>query len=420
MIWLAVATAAVGAALALWALYGLGRRVPVGDESNYLSAAGQRDPYTPDYFLRVPLLSWLAARCHGVERLPVRLVLAMLSVLTVLLAALAGFCVGGVWVGALAAGLLLLHPERILLSCHVWPDGLVALAVTLVTLLLVAPLPSGVLLWLSLGGACVLGTLARIDFLVVLPTVWLCLWASGRADGASTVLLLFTPTAIALLAWTLRNRYRYGLLLPDNTWIFNLMVTEAEVERSSRSDFALAPLVSETWLRWCRAPETRRGRGVGVSLASLCARPGRFFLGVVRRCLGLCGPDTFLRENLLPRDGAYPELSERGRRCLDMALRASFPLLMCVAVLGAVLRHQALPVYAWPALSLWGVAALFFARTRFRVAQLPVLSLLAAEGLVELPRALRPVDVEQVGLLLSLGVLFWALVRIRASRELPA
>jgi hypothetical protein len=148
--------------------------------------------------------------------------------------------------------------------------------------------------------------------------------------------------------------------------------------------------------------------------------PGRLVRGIVRRLLTLAGPDTFIRQKLLPAAGAYPDLGERARRWWGAALRVAFPALLTAVLLAAAVGRRIPASYAWPALGLLAVAVLFHARTRYRVAALPALSLLAAEGLLRgfAHVSARPWDA--LPILVIAGLVLWALLRIDCSAELPA
>jgi len=405
--------------VALAALFGMGRRRPVGDENEYLRRAGDDDPYAPEPFLRMPLLTWLAVRCgkHGSESL--RLLSAILGALTVVVTAATGWYLGGPHIAIIGSLLLLLQPERILLGCHIWPDTLVALLVATVSLLLVLPVIADASLLLPLGVVCALGALTRIDFLIVPPTVTASLLSSGRAIDGAGFFILFAPTLLVLSWCTLRNLRRYGIALPDTTWAFNLMVTGSEIRRDENLGFAIQPIIDQTLPGWSGATAGERRSRAFQSLTSMLRRPGLFAKSVGRRFLALCGPDTFLRYQVLPPERAYPELNDRLRRLLDLALRIAFPLLLTLVVVGALSRRAPPAAYSWPALSLVAVAVVFFARTRYRLVLLPALSLLAAESLATPAAGLRDLTTTQIALLLSSPLLLVALLRIRSSGELP-
>lgn len=422
---LLVIAALTGLALAAISSRVLGRRRLIGDEAYYLQCAAAEDHYAPRPFLRVPLLSWLAARCHqqhdaSGQRL--RRLLAAASILTVALTVPAGWYLGGLPVAATATVLLLLQPERLVLEWHIWPDALVGLVTTALTLLLVIPTEPTPGRMLILGLLCAAGCLTRIDFVVVPPVVLASLYSLDQNPGALGLFLLLTPTAVGLTIWSLRNRRRYGLFLPDDTWTFNLVVSESESHRSA-ADFKLEPLLDEHFPDWSAMSQTNRVQSGLGSLMGLARRPLPFFRGILRRGLALLGPDTFIREKLLAPDGAYPEIPAGWRRALDWPLRLAFPILATLSVLGVLLGQAPPPAYAWPALSLLAIATVFFARTRFRLAPMPVIALLAAQGAVAVAEALADAVAASAppsGVLLAGPLLLLLLTSVRCAGELPS
>ena len=125
-----------------------------------------------------------------------------------------------------------------------------------------------------------------------------------------------------------------------------------------------------------------------------------------------------MRQKLLPRDAAYPELGDRWRRRWDASLRIAFPLLTTAVLITAVAGSRFPDRFAWPSLALLAVAALFHARTRYRVAALPALSLVAAQEIVRLRVLLAGRPLAAALILGGGAVLLWALLRIRCSAEL--
>lgn len=421
-----VAVLAAGLAVQLAALRGMGRRRPVGDEAAYLESAAARDAgaLPPQRFVRPPVLPWLAAVClrpgeprgRGESRL--RRLMAAASVLTVALTAAAGWRLGGPELALAAALVLAAQPERILLGCHIWPDTLLALvlAALAVTVTFPAVQPAAAL---AAGGLAALGVLIRIDFLVV-PPLLLADWAA-RAGPPAPVLAacLLLPPLLALAGLSIRNYRRHGIPLPDTTWAFNLLVMDTEARLDAPGRFAFDPVVDRAFADWTRL-ELAAGPRQGIaSLRQTVLSPRRLARGIVRRLLTLAGPDTFVRQKLLPAARAYPDLGERARRWWSAALRTAFPALLTVVLLAAAAGRRAPAGYAWPALGLLAVSALFHARTRYRVAALPALSLLAAEGLLRGFAHFSTHPWDAVPLLLAAALLLWALLRIDCSAELP-
>ena len=173
-----------------------GRRIPWGDEAEVVDRTREDDPFGPDPFLRMPLLILLAAVCGRSVEDRLRQLMALVSVGTLLLTALAGWYLGGLALAASAFLLLILNPERMLLAWHLWPDGLLALWVAAITLILAHPDISGSALVLSLGVICALGALTRIDFVVVPPAVALSLMGAGDLSPAA-LLGLVVPTLLS-------------------------------------------------------------------------------------------------------------------------------------------------------------------------------------------------------------------------------
>jgi hypothetical protein len=408
-------------AVQLAALWRMGGRRAIGDELGYLERGGSQDPLAPRQFLRVPLLPWLAAFCRGSAPLDVgerrlRLLMSAAGILTVVVTAIAGWQLGGPAVALLGALLLAVQPERVLLGCHLWPDTLLALVLAGQTA--VSALPASPAVALIAGGLCTLGVLTRIDFLVV-PPLLLAAWRVSQGPlSALTGWAVIGPPLLALALVTIRNGRRYGVWLPDDTWAFNLMVARSEARLVDEGRFAIEPAVADAVKSWRDLTHRQAPRqGLGALWENLRS-PHHFGRGIARRILTLVGPDTFLRQKVLPRDAAYPDLADRWRRRWDAALRIAFPLLAATVLISGLAGPRLPGGFAWPTLGLLAVAVLFHARTRYRVTALPALSLVAAQGIVRCRDLLegRPLA---AALLLGAGaVLFWALLRIRCSAEL--
>ena len=412
-----VAVVLAATAVQLRALVAMGRRRPIGDEAGYLARGQSADPFAPRLFIRPPLLPWLAALSYrragdGESRL--RRWMAIASCLTVVLVALTGWRLGGPWVALVASLLLAAQPERIVLGCHIWPEPLLALLLAALCFTQTIPPTPG--LALGVGLLATLGVLCRIDFAIV-PPVLLAAWWQTASPPTAVVAVLLLPSVIALI-WTSTHNYRrYGIPFPDTTWAFNLMVARRESRFRDSNRFEIEAAVNEIIPVWKQLHSTRVVRPGVTAFMDILRSPLRFGRGIGRRLLTLAGPDTFVRQKLLPAEGAYPQLGDRSRRRWDRALRVAFPLLVTI-ILSSIAVSPRLPEsFAWPSLALLAVAVLFHARTRFRVVAMPALALLAALGLVRLAAALpgRPELSGAIAILATL--LLWALLRIKCSTE---
>lgn len=372
-----VALAAAGVELAAWR--GLGRRIPIGDEVEYLARARSADAFSPEPFLRVPLMPALARLAGSEPRL--RAFLALLSVATVTVTAGAAFLAGGA-AGAVTCGLLLaILPDRVLLSQHVWPDVVLAFWQAALLLLLswttwVEPTPFW--LWgLIVAGA----SLTRIDGVVLLPALSLHP-ALRSADSLGRALLnLWGPTVLALAAWSLRNSRRYGVPWPDTTIWFNVAVLERE-QRNVGRPLPTEHLVRSAYGDWSGADHQRRASQSRAAVLRIVRRPGVWWSRFLLRSYQMLGADTFGIEKLLhPGNGAYPALGPLSRRLFSRILVVSFPLLAALAVASAALGPPALRAVFAPAIAVFVAACLVHARTRYRYALLPYLSYAASWAL---------------------------------------
>jgi hypothetical protein len=418
-----IAVGLIALAVQTSALRGMGERRPIGDEWSYLERGRSEDPLAPRLFLRPPIFPWLASLCHGgtdgrgpdVGERRLRTLVAMASVLTVWLTAVAAWRLGGPSVALLSAFFLAAHSERILLGCHIWPDTL--LAAMLAALMVVSTLPERPAAAVFAGGLCAFGVMIRIDFLVV-PPVLLAAWSG--APGSSSALMataLVAPTLVTLIVMSVRNSRRYGIPLPDTTWAFNLMVAREDARLSDGNQYEVEGTVHRALTAWRDLPPADvAGRGL-AALGEILRAPLRFGRGVGRRLLILVGPDTFIRQRLLPRDAAYPDLAERQRRVWETSLIVATPFLVTMAVVGAVIDRRPPDGFAWPSLALAAAIVLFHTRTRYRVALLPALSVIAAQAIVALESNLRGARTTALVFVVAVLVL-WALLRVPYADDL--
>lgn len=417
----------LGLALQVATLNGLGQRRPIGDEEEYLSRGRAADPHAPQPFLRPPVMPWLARAAHrassGSHQAETRLrqFVAFISWLTIALTAIAGWLQHGPGVALLAATLLLAQPERLLLANHLWPETLLGAILAALVVLQSQPTCSGTAL--AIGLLAALGSAIRIDFLIILPCLLLVHAASGLFWQAAVSLA--APSVLLLIGLAMRNLRRYGVALPDTTWAFNLMAAHCEAQRSPSAPPppSIERPIAEALERWRQLPPPATPREGWTALMALLGSPMGLGRGIVRRLLTLVGPDTFIREKLLPRGAAYPELTDAARRRWSMVLRFSLPALFAVTLTLGVYSQYLPARYAWPTLGLMLVTVLFHARTRNRVAFLPVLSLVAAQLIHQhawdLASRFESGTLATIsGLALTAVALTVALSRIRCSREL--
>lgn len=418
-----IAAGLVGLTVQFAALFRMGKRRPIGDEWAYLERGRSDDPFAPRLFLLPPVLPLLSRLCHlgsgpwkrDLGEGLLRLLMAVVSVLTVVLTAIAGWRLGGPSVALLGGILLAVHPERIVLGCHIWPDTL--LAATIAALMVFSTLPEGPYEALLAGALCAVGVMVRIDFLIV-PPIFFVAWS--EASGPPTVIAtaaLLSPPVLALFLVSVHNYRRYGIPLPDTTWAFNLLVARSDVRSEGDHRFEIEHTVQnalETWRDL--APMDAAHSGLRA-LRDIFRVPLRFGRGIIRRLLILAGPDTFIRQKLLPAEAAYPDLGTRQRRWWENSLVIATPLLVAISLTGAAAECGLPGSFAWPSIGLATVAILFHTRTRYRVAVLPALSLVAAQAIVGLRSQLE--NTLAIALFSAAGVaLFWTLLRIRYPDDL--
>lgn len=381
-----------------------GTRRLIGDEVEYLERARADDPYHPEPFLRLPGMA-LLLRTSGGNEACARALMAGLALATTGLVVLAGYQAMGSR-GALLTGVLFtLLPDRSALSQHLWPDVLLALWQALGLVVLTGASPGAPAPAWQIGIVAALAAMTRIDGLTLLPALALAsAWASGPPGPGQFVALLL-PTLVAMGVWAARNRVRYGSASLDSTAAFNLEVL-AEEQRSGAA--GSRPVEEIVLAVFHRRDDTRHraGRaGGGRTLRDLLRRPGLWLHGCLRRAAQLLGPDTFVAERLLdPTNGAYPELSARGRAFLARSLGPGFRVLVALALAGAVTRPELRCLLVPVAFGLVA-ASVVHTRTRYRYPLLPGTSLVAAAGCLALldpgTRGVAATVVAVAGLLLA-------------------
>lgn len=371
-------------AVQAWLRFGFGRREPVGDEAEYLARAKSSDPFGPHPFLRVPGMAAFVRLAGGrASEASVRNALAAVSVATVMLTAGAAIVSHGS-LAALACGLLLIVlPDRMVLSQHVWPDSLLALLHAALLLLMVWWAQGvGVSPWLF-GTLAAAAALTRIDALAILAGLSLHPAIRHRSPAAYALLALWLPTVAALAAVSLRNFRRYGLLLPDTTPAFNVSVLAEEQRQLPGRLSPTRTLVAAAWHEWVNGGAANPARVLRHATGSVIVNPWRFIRGAVRRTWQMLGPDTFAIQVLLGHQPlAYPDLPPSVRQAFVRALRVSFPLLASLTIASALPNPAGRP-YLLPSLATFLVSCLVHARTRYRYALLPALTFAAVDGIFD-------------------------------------
>jgi ABC-type multidrug transport system permease subunit len=377
---------ATATAVQAWIRFGFGRRDPVGDENEYLARAKSPDPFGPYPFLRVPGMAAFVRIVAGRSgEAGVRTALAAISVATIMLTAGAGLARHGVEGALLCALLLIVVPDRIVLSEHIWPDTLLALLQAALLLLMVWSAEREVAPWLF-GLVAALAVLTRIDAVALL--IGLSVFPALKLSPLA-LLALWLPAILSLAVLTARNVARYRLWLPDTTALFCLSVRAEEHRRSDEAPVPLRTLIAATWPGWIGGKNVRPA-GVFLRAArSLAKHPWRAVRVAARTIWQMLGADTFAIQVLLGADPlAYPDLRPSIRQALVTALRVSFPVL-AAATVASVAANPSGRAYLLPTLTMF-LAACLVARTRYRYGLLPGLTFAVIDGLLEPPGG-RPV-----------------------------
>jgi hypothetical protein len=308
----------------------------------------------------------------------------VVAIATVMLVAAAGLIVHGPS-GALVSGVIfMLLPDRIVLSQHIWPDILLGLVHAGLVLLLLGWDGGGALVPWLLGSLAAVAVLIRIDALVLLPALT-AYWATGPMDdGAVELAALWVPALASVGLLTLHNQRRYGIALPDTTALFNVSLLAVEHRAAGGPSVPVPDLVNSAWPEWEQSSHQGRVEGFVRAVAQIARDPVRLARGAFGRMRQMLGPDSFAIDRLLvPGTGAYPDLASPVRAGLRLALRVSFPCLTALAIAGLVSGSGRVD-YLFPALATLLVACLFQARTRFRYAGLPAMTIAATSGIFAL------------------------------------
>jgi hypothetical protein len=397
--WIVVAgMTALAVAWHVWCLRRLAPRRALGDELDYLRRGHWQDPHLPELFLRVPLMpaiSRWATLASPHPEAALRLLFTILGAAAATMVLLAGQRLGGSAVGTLALLFMLLMFERVLLSSHVWPDTL--LSALHATAILLLTLPPTLPVLLALGLVAMLATLARIEQLALAVGIVALLAWRDPSQLALASACVIAPTTVALALCALRAWRRYGIALPDTTWLFNLRILERQLEVPGTGPMRIEGSIRA--LLNADAPTTTRHR----ELLRMVLRPFALAGSALRRLVACFGPDTFVSGKLVPPLGAgYPDMSATTAGYVAVALRWPFPLLAATTA-WAMLATRHIPDYLIVALAVLLALVLVHFRSRYRLVLMPWLCLAAAETLqrVEL-QALGLADGMMAALLLAL------------------
>lgn len=411
-LWIVFAVASI---VQVYLRFGLGRRVPWGDEGEYLERARSADPLTPEPFLRPPLMTFFVL-ASGRSEFAARNALSLVAILIALVVAAAGYVSGGFGV-AIACGLVYVFlPDRMVLSQHIKPDVLLALWHSLVLLLIVCAAEGPAFLVVGFGLLSTATILTRVDGIVVAFVLSLHPLVRESDMPVASLSVLWTPVIASLAIVSAFNARRYGRMLVDDTTLFNLTVVAREHDLAPGATVpvqaVLMPALFREWRRLTPAERADAGRRAARQIAR---QPLRFVRGVIERTWQMLGRDTFATQNLLaPETGAYPKMPGRLRSVFKRSLRFSFPLLVSLAAAGGVANPGEESYYLVVALATLVGVCLFHARTRFRYAILPELSLAAVAGLNALAHA--PAELPALAAFLAVGAIALA---APPRRELP-
>tara|TARA_R110002049_G_scaffold304349_3_gene499476 strand:+ start:4125 stop:5318 length:1194 start_codon:yes stop_codon:yes gene_type:complete len=366
----------------MWSYKTMRPRLPVGDEGDYIG--GEERPLAGLLFIRVPGMAALAHLLGDPAQREARLRVFMASAgtLCAILVVTAALLIAGWGAAFIAAVLLLVLPERLVLNNHIWPDPLLAFSLAAINLLLVVRIDPTVTA-AGLGVLVLLSTITRIDQLVlaiVVPVVFVM----REAGTVMQLMLIVAPTIVALLACTCWNYYKRGVALPDNTWVFNLRIAEADT-RTGQPGTRVQPLIHSVRAHW-QPDVPLRAQQVRGTGRSIWRRRKAYVNGVVNRMWSLLGPDSFISERLLlPQGSSYLGLDGRELAFWRFILRYTFPALVAMFLFGILAGAQGVPLLLLPTVALFLAIVSFHSRTRFRIVLIPGLVLCTA---ITLPSAL--------------------------------
>ena len=372
-------------------------------------------------FFRAPLYYYMLAgiyRLFGVNIALARFIGVILGAVTCYLIARLGAALGG-WVVGLIAGLLaavywpLVHYDVQLLTV-----GLEVLLNVLLLWLLLGMVKSG-RWWLFLAAGIIWGlsTLARPNILAFAPGIIIWIWLGRKLATrpwrpSLAAALVFVGAILVILPVTIRNRVVGGewVLIASNGGV-NFYIGNNE---DADGITAIVPGTRPDWDGGYedshRIPEEELGRKLGEAevssywfkkgLAWIGAHPGAWLKLMVLKFRLFWSPVEILN-NQPP--GFFARLSGN-----FIIFWIGFPIIACLGLAGLTSIRGDWRVWALPILYLvicMGSVILFFCNARYRLPIVPVLILLAAQGVVRLVQDVRARRKSVLGAYLAVGVL---------------
>jgi 4-amino-4-deoxy-L-arabinose transferase-like glycosyltransferase len=334
----------------------------------------------------------------------------LLGTLTVLLV----YALGRAWFdarhGLVAAWICALYPNLIAFSHYLWSETLYTLLlVCAVWLLTRRPQPPQVGAAIAAGVVLGMAALTRSAIVYFVPVlmIWLALahrpwWRSALARGA----LVLTVCLLTILPWTIRNhRIHDGWVLVDTNGAYNVWRGNGPAFFELRKDprlpryawpFESLPLypVGDRQARWL-VRDVKRELGVDqptdlevaraarqTAWRSIREDPTAFLRRAAYKISDLWNPTSFLLRHFVL--GAYGDVSDALRGTVSWAAILAYLGVMAFAVVGAVGARRDPRTWLVLLLLLFvtGIGAVAFGLTRFRLPLVPLLSVLAAHGIL--------------------------------------
>ncbi len=407
-VWIGLCLIAAAQQFAAWRL--LKPQQAVGDEKAYLAHGEQQDPYKPRMFLRVPLMHWLARRCYlmGCPSTCLRGVMAVSGIVTCGAAFWSAGLAGGLTGMFVCGGVLLCLFERVVFNQHMWPDPLLACFLAIIQLLLLT-VEDAVLCGSLCGILVALSALTRLEQLALAPGVFLAILARGASPSLLLLACVAGPAAISYLLWTLHNGLRYGIWLPDNTWLFNLKVMSSEVEATQHGQ-TVQQLVQDVAKDW-KQQSTRPSAGL---FNTLLRSPFTMIYTLLRRVASLLGPETVISQRLLsPRGKAYTQQLPWAKVLMHLAA----PGFVTVAIIWQLYLLRSPPVFLIPSAFIFVAFCAFHTRTRYRLSLLPSLGVWLA-WLAGSPAASAGFDITSMVFAVTAGGLLFTLLLAGGRQEM--